>query len=365
MIRPNYLESDSVASGPQSKVASANKAGPRYDPPGYAELLSDLKNRIARARIAARTAVNREIIFLYWQIGQEILARQKELGWGAKVIDRLSADLRHAFPEASGFSSRNLKYMRRLAAAYEQEEFVQQVVAQIPWGHHTVLLDRVASPAEREWYAGQIIEHGWSRAVLRHHISTNLFSRQGQAVTNFERTLVPPQSDLAAEMLKDPYHLEFLDIGASARERDLERALLRHLRDFLLELGVGFALVGSQYGLEVGGQDYRIDLLFYHLRLRCFVAVELKVGPFQPEHAGKMNFYLCALDEHLRRDHDEPSIGLILCKERNRVVVEYALRGSNRPIGVAAFRLTSTLPPGLRGSLPSPEELQRGLESGA
>ena len=169
MIQPNCLESDSVASGPQWKVASANKAAPRYDLPGYAELLSDLKSRIARARIAARTAVNREIIFLYWQIGQEILARQKELGWGAKVIDRLSADLRHAFPEGSGFSSRNLKYMRRLAAAYEQEELVQQVVAQIPWGHHTVLLDRVASPAERRWYTGQIIEHGWSRAVLRHH----------------------------------------------------------------------------------------------------------------------------------------------------------------------------------------------------
>jgi predicted nuclease of restriction endonuclease-like (RecB) superfamily len=189
--------------------------------------------------------------------------------------------------------------MRRFAAAYEAEEVVQQVVAQLPWGHHTVLLDRVSSPAEREWYAGQIIEHGWSRTVLRHHIGTNLFARQGQAVTNFEHTLVPPQSDLAAEMLKDPYHLEFLDIEASARERDLERSLLTHLRDFFLELGVGFALVGSQYALEIGGQDYRIDLPFYHLRLRCFVVVELKVGPFQPEHAGKMNFYLCALDEHL------------------------------------------------------------------
>ena len=224
-----------------------------------------------------------------------------------------------------------------------------------------MLLTQLDDPAERLWYAARTVEHGWSRAVLVHQIESGLYTRQGQAVTNFERTLPQPQSDLARDLLKDPYHFGFLGFGPDVRERELERALVAHVRDFLLELGVGFAFVNSQYRLEVEGREYRLDLLFYHLRLRCFVVVELKVGPFEPEYAGKMNFYLAAVDDQLRREGDQPSIGLILCKERNRVVVEYALRGTNQPIGVAAYRLTETLPQTLRGALPSAAELEREL----
>jgi predicted nuclease of restriction endonuclease-like (RecB) superfamily len=228
-----------------------------------------------------------------------------------------------------------------------------------------VLLDKLNVREERLWYAAQVIEHGWSRAVLVHQIETGLYARQGRAITNFEWTLPRPQSDLARDLLKDPYHFDFLSLGQEVQERELERALLTHLRDFLLEPGVGFAFVNSHYRLEVQGREYRLDLLFYHLRLRCFVVIELKVGPFEPECAGKMNFYLAAVDDQLRQGSDRPSIGLILCKERNRVVVEYALRGTKQPIGVAEYRLTETLPQALRGALPTPEELERELsESG-
>ena len=328
---------------------------------GYGALLEDLKARIRTAQVRAALAVNRELVLLYWQIGREILARQREAGWGAKVVERLAVDLRREFPEMTGFSARNLKYMRAFAEAYPDEPFVQQPVAQIPWGHNIALLDKVKEPAEREWYARKTIEHGWSRNVLVHQIESGLHRRQGQAVTNFERTLPAPQSDLACELIKDPYHFDFLQLGEEARERELERGLLLHLRDFLLELGVGFAFVGSQYHLEVGGQDYYLDLLFYHLRLRCHVVIELKIGAFRPEDAGKMNFYLSAVDDLLRHPDDQPSIGLILCRERNRVVAEYALRGVEQPIGVSEYRLTERLPEQLRGSLPSAEELEREL----
>jgi predicted nuclease of restriction endonuclease-like (RecB) superfamily len=328
---------------------------------GYGELLEDLKARIRTAQVRAALAVNRELVLLYWQIGREILARQEALGWGAKVIDRLSDDLRRAFPGVSGYSSRNLKYMRAFAEAYPDEGFVQEGPAQIPWYHNVTLLDKVKDPAEREWYVRRTIEHGWSRNVLVHQIESGLYHRQGRAVTNFERTLPAPQSDLARELIKDPYHFDFLELGDEARERDLERALLARLRDFLLELGAGFAFVGSQYHLEVGGQDYYLDLLFYHLRLRCHVVIELKLGAFRPEDSGKMNFYLSTVDDQLRHPDDQPSIGLILCKERNRVVVEYALRGVEKPIGVSEYRLTERLPEQLRGSLPSAEELEREL----
>jgi predicted nuclease of restriction endonuclease-like (RecB) superfamily len=328
---------------------------------GYGELLEELKTRIRTAQVKAALAVNRELVLLYWQIGREILARQREAGWGAKVIERLSADLRREFPEMTGFSPRNLKYMRAFAEAYPDEPFVQQPVALIPWGHNVVLLDKVKDAGEREWYARQTVEHGWSRNVLVHQIESGLYRRQGRAVTNFERTLPAPQSDLARELIKDPYHFDFFELGEEAQERDLERALLAHLRDFLLELGVGFAFVGSQYHLEVGGQDFYLDLLFYHVRLRCHVVIELKIGAFRPEDSGKMNFYLSAVDAQLRHPDDQPSIGLILCKERNRVVVEYALRGVEKPIGVSEYRLSERLPEQLRGSLPSAEELEREL----
>jgi predicted nuclease of restriction endonuclease-like (RecB) superfamily len=327
----------------------------------YKSFLNDLRERIGAAQVRAALAVNSELVLLYWGIGRAILERQRQHGWGAKVIDRLSADLRRAFPEMKGFSPRNLKYMRAFAEAYPDEQFVQQVVAQIPWGHNVRILDTVGEPAEREWYARQTIEHGWSRNVLVHQIEGGLYGRQGKAVTNFERTLPAPQSELARQLLKDPYAFDFLALGEDALERDLERGLLNHIRQFLLELGVGFAFVGSQYHLEVGGQDFYLDLLFYHLRLRCYVVIDLKVSEFQPEFAGKMNFYLSAVDEQLKHKDDQLSIGIILCKTKNKVIVEYSLRDTNKPMGVSTYQLTESLPKGLKGSLPTVEELEAEL----
>jgi predicted nuclease of restriction endonuclease-like (RecB) superfamily len=256
----------------------------------YENFLQSLKSRIATAQIKAALAVNRKLVLLYWQIGRDILERQEKQGWGAKVVDQLSKDLRSAFPDMKGFSTRNLKYMRALAESYPDEQFVQQAVAQIPWGHNVRILDYVKSPEEREFYIHKTIENGWSRDVLVWQIESKLFERQGKAVTNFELTLPKPQSDLANQLLKDPYNFDFLTLHDEAHEQDLEKALLANIQKFLLELGVGFAFVGSQYHLEVGGKDFYLDLLFYHLQLRCFVVIDLKTGEFKPEFAGKMNF---------------------------------------------------------------------------
>jgi predicted nuclease of restriction endonuclease-like (RecB) superfamily len=332
-------------------------------PQGYDALLSQLKERIRAAQVSAFLQVNRELVVLYWRIGRDILARQKQAGWGAKVIDRLAADLRKEFPGMTGFSSRNLKYMRAFSDAWPDEAIMQQLAAQIPWFHNCVLLDRVKNRAEREWYIRQTIQNGWSRNVLVHQIESRLYARQGKAVTNFDRTLPAPQSDLAREILKDPYNFDFLTLSAEARERDLHRGLLTHLRDFLLELGVGFAFVGAEYPLEVGGQDFRLDLLFYHLTLRSFVVIELKMSDFQPEMAGKMNFYLAAVDDLLKHPEDRPSIGIILCKGKNKVIVEYALRDTGKPVGVADYRLTTALPARLKEQLPTIEDLEAELIS--
>lgn len=331
-------------------------------PPGYAAILEELKDQIRKARTKAALAVNRELVLLYWRIGGQILKQQHEERWGSKVIDRLSLDLRREFPEMKGLSQRNLKYMRAFYEAYPDEAIVQQLAAQIPWFHNCVLLDKVKSQEERIWYLRQIISQGWSRNVLVHQIESGVYHRQGRAVANFERTLPAPQSELARQILKDPYNFDFLTLGREAQERDLEAALLSHLQEFLLELGVGFAFVGSQYHLEVGDQDFYIDLLFYHLNLRCFVVIDLKISEFQPEFAGKMNFYLSAVDDLLRHEEDGPSIGIVLCKEKNRVIVEYALKGINKPLGVADYQLSKALPEGLKGSLPSIEELEAELE---
>jgi len=331
-------------------------------PAGYAAILADLKDQIKSARLKAGLAVNRELVLLYWRIGRQILEQQRLEGWGSKVIDRLSLDLRREFPEMKGLSSRNLKYMRAFYEAYPDETIVQQLAAQIPWFHNCVLLDKIKRPEERVWYIRQNISQGWSRNVLVHQIESGLYERQGRALVNFERTLPAPQSELARQILKDPYNFDFLTLGKEARERDLEAALLSHLREFLLELGVGFAFVGSQYHLDVGDQDFYIDLLFYHLNLRCYVVIELKVTEFQPEFAGKMNFYLSAVDDLLRHAEDGPSIGIVLCKEKNRVIVEYALKGINKPMGVADYQLSTALPENLKGSLPSIEELEAELE---
>ena len=331
----------------------------------YGQLLSALKKRVRSAQLRAGLAVNRELVLLYWEIGKDILENQERLGWGAKVVDRLSRDLHQAFPLMRGFSPRNLKYMRALAEAYPEAKFVQQDVAQIPWGHNVRILDRVRDQAIREFYIRRTIEYGWSRDVLEMQIESQLHEREGRAVTNFPRALPPAQSDLAQQVLKDPYNFDFLTLGEEAQERDLEEALLHHLRDFLLELGVGFSFVGSQYRIEVAGEDFSIDLLFYHLRLRCFVVIDLKMRKFQPEFAGKMNFYLSAMDDLLRHRDDRPSIGIILCKSRDAVVAEYALRDMKKPIGVAGFKLTEALPAELKGNLPTIEELEDAMDKAA
>ncbi|MGG6270537.1 PDDEXK nuclease domain-containing protein [Leptolyngbya sp. AN03gr2] len=309
-------------------------------PEGYPQLLNDLKEQIRTAQVRAAIAVNRELVLLYWQIGRMILDRQAQAGWGAKVIDQLSKDLRREFPEIKGFSSRNLKYMRTFAETYPDLSIVQEVLAQITWYHNLALLEKLKTTEDRLWYAQQTITNGWSRNVLVIQIETRLRDRQGKAMTNFERTLPKPQSDLANSLLKSPYSFDFLSLGREAQERDLENALVTHIRDFLLELGVGFAFVGSQYHLQVGSEDYYIDLVFYHLKLRCFVIIDLKMTEFTPEMSGKMNFYLAVVDDLLRHPDDQPTIGLILCKSKNQTIVEYALRSINRPGSSAVPKAT-------------------------
>lgn len=377
-----------------ARPAPESSRAARGLPTTYPKLLEEIKTRIRTAQIKASLSVNRELIQLYWYIGLTIVEQQQREGWGASVIERLAADLRAEFPGISGFSRTNLFRMRSFYRAYARtaeivpqavgqlpskhvartaQQIVPQVagrleqaalppvMAEIPWGHNVALLEKLKEPVQRLWYAHKTIQHGWSRAVLVHQIESDLYSRQGQAITNFQQTLPAAQSDLARELLKDPYSFDFLAPGPDISERELERTLLEHLKQFLLELGAGFAFVGSQYPLQVGEQDYYLDLLFYHLRLRAYVVIDLKVEAFKPEFAGKMNFYLSAVDDLLCHPDDQSSIGLILCKERNRVVVEYALRNASRPMGVATYRV---LPKQLKASLPSPKQLERELQKG-
>ncbi len=327
----------------------------------YAVFLEDIKNRVANAQIKAALSVNRELVLLYWQIGREILNRQKMQGWGAKVIERLAKDLKEAFPAMKGFSRTNLLYMRSFAENYSDEAFVQAVLGQITWYHNIALLDKLKNHEEREWYARETIENGWSRNILALQIQSNLYRRQGKAITNFEQTLPLPQSELAQNLLKDPYNFDFLGLGKKALERDVENALTAHLQKFFVELGKGFSFVGSQYHLEVGGQDFYLDLLFYHLKLRCFIVIDLKSDAFKPEYAGKMNFYLSAVDDLLSHETDAPSIGLILCRDKNKLIVEYSLRRQTNPIGVSEYQLTEFLPENLKDSLPSIEEIESAM----
>jgi predicted nuclease of restriction endonuclease-like (RecB) superfamily len=332
-------------------------------PENYDDFLRDLKERIRSAQVRAALSVNRELVLLYWQLGQDILTRQRQQGWGAKVIDRLASDLQKEFPDMKGFSPRNLKYMRAFAEAYPNEPIVQEVLAQITWYHNIALIEKLKSPEERLWYAQKTVEHGWSRNVLVHQIETGLHRRLGAALTNFDRTLPKPQSDLAQQLLKDPYNFDFLSLGQEVQERDLERALVNHIRDFLLELGVGFAFVGSQYHLEIDGDDFYIDLLFYHLRLRCYVVIDLKMKEFQPEYSGKMNFYISAVDDLLRHPDDQPTIGIILCRGKKKTIAEYALRDLNKPIGISTYKLKDSLPQTLQDNLPTLEQLEIELNT--
>jgi predicted nuclease of restriction endonuclease-like (RecB) superfamily len=347
-------------------------------PASYPTLLKEIKSRIHTAQIKAAISVNRELIKLYWHIGKSIVERQRKEGWGKSVVERLSQDIQKAFPGISGFSSQNLWYMRAFYSAWTEAisnlqqpvgeldgKDLPQAVGDLPWGHNLQLLSKLKDPAKRIWYARMVIKHGWSRSVLVHQIESDLYSRQGKAITNFPETLPAPQSDLANQLLKDPYHLDFLSIGPDVTERQLEMALLERLKNFLLELGKGFAFVGNQVHLEVGGKDFYLDLLFYHLHLRCYVVIDLKVEEFKPEFAGKINFYLAAVDDLVRHPDDNPSIGLILCKEKNRIVVEFALKTARHPVGVAEYKLTNRLPKKYQAELPTPKELREQLRKAA
>ncbi len=332
-------------------------------PRDYAEILSEIKRRIQQERLRVVMAANSAMVLLYWDIGRMILNRQERAGWGAKVIDRLSADLREANPEMQGLSPRNLKYMRAFSAAWPDREIVQRVVAQLPWRQNIALLERLDVKETRLWYAEQTLQQGWSRDILALQIDGRAHERHGKALTNFKATLPPADSDIAAQVFKDPYLFDFLGTADPRREREVENALVDHIQRFLLELGNGFAFIGRQVPLEVGDQDFQIDLLFYHLKLRCYVVVELKAVPFDPAFVGQLNLYLSAVDDLLRHPDDKPTIGLLLCRAKNKVVVEYALRHLKRPIGVAGWetRLVEKLPKALKGSLPTVEEIEAEL----
>lgn len=330
----------------------------------YQHFLTALKTQIQHAQQRASLAVNQELLKLYWQIGHDILQRQQQLGWGSKVIEQLAADLRKAFPELKGFSRSNLLYMRSFAENwpnFESDAIVQQAVGQIPWGHNIVLLGKLKDKEKRLSYALLCQQNGWSRNVLVHQIESQLLERKGNATTNFANTLTTPQSELAQEVLKDPYIFDFLSISEEAKERDIEQALTQHISQFLLELGAGFAFVGRQVHLEVGEQDFYLDLLFYHLKLRCYLVVELKAGDFKPEHTGQLSFYLSAVDSQIKTDQDGLTIGLLLCKSRNKVIAEYALRDNSKPIGVAEYQLAQALPVDFEDKLPSIERIEAEL----
>lgn len=327
----------------------------------YLNIVETIKQEIRTAQYHASVSVNRELLMLYHSIG-EIINEHKT--WGSKFIENLSADIRLSFPEASGYSVRNLKYMAKFAATYPGAGFVQQPVAQIPWGHNIVLLDKLSQNEERFWYAQKTAENGWSRNVLIHQIEGGLYQRQALAakVSNFEARLPAPQSELALQTMKDPYIFDFIPLRENMVERDIEQALVKDVTKLLLKLGTGFAFLGNQYHLNVGGDDFYIDLLFYNLNLRCYVVIELKTGEFKPEYAGQLNFYLSAVDGLLKHEQDNPSIGLLLCKSKNDLVAEYSLKDMSKPIGVSAYQITRSLPEELSTQLPSVEDLQKRIQ---
>jgi len=375
----------------------AKKKGGIAIPDDYPEVFESLKQRVRQSQTKAMLSVNRELIQLYWDIGRQIAQRQERDGWGKSIVDRLAHDLRAAFPLVKGFSPGNVWRMRAFYLVYQADqpilaqaareiatverstaspaaepdlpqiarEFPPEPMALIPWFHNVVIVERVKNPIERRWYAAKTLEHGWSRAVLTVQIESGLYQRQGKAITNFVATLPPPQSELAQQSLKDPYLFDFLTLHDDAIERDLEQGLTDHVQRFLLELGAGFAFVGRQVPISVGDEDDFLDLLFYHLKLRCFVVIDLKMKKFTPADAGQMNYYLSAVDDLMRHPSDQPTLGLILCKSKDRIKAEYALRDINKPIGVAQWqtKLVESLPETLKGSLPSIEEIEAEFES--
>lgn len=337
----------------------------------YKNLLESLKLRIRSSQIKAAVRVNEELIRLYWHIGKTIIERQQKEKWGSNVIERLAADLQSSFPGIQGFSRSNIFRMRAFYTAYEKVaqaarqsmEGPPDFSLQIPWWHNVILIEKLDAQEQREWYAEQAVECGWSRSMLQTWIENDLFHRQGKAIHNFKNTLVQPHSDLAEQTLKDPFCFDFLTLTKEAKEEELEQGLVNHIQKFLQELGQGFSFVGRQYSLEVGKKNYYIDLLFFHLKLRSYVVIELKAKEFCPADAGQMNFYLSVVDDQLKHPSDNPSIGMILCKTKDNFTVEYALRDINKPMGVAGYetKIMESLPKNLKGSLPSVEEFEAEL----
>lgn len=348
----------------------------------YKKWVVELKTRIQSAQVKAAVAVNRELLELYWDLGREICEKQKVANWGDGLIEQLAKDLSAAFPGVKGFSRANLLYIRKWYLFYQdvivpqvvgeiekvqqavgQIEKVAQAVRQIPWGHNRLIINRRSTVLEALFYVRETIRNNWSRATLTAQIGSRLYQRQGKAIDNFGSTLPEPQSDLAKETLKNPYNFDFLTLGKEARERDLETALTGHIQRFILELGQGFAYMGRQFALKVGGDDFFIDLLFYHTRLRCYVIVELKADEFRPEYVGKLNFYLNVVNAQLRHPQDQRSIGILLCRTPNKVVVEFSLENVSSPLGIAEYQITNAMPENLKGELPSIEELELELAS--
>ena len=347
-------------------------ASKNIDPAEYGKLLASIKSKIRSSQIKASISVNKAVLSLYWDIGEMIIKKQIEAKWGDFLIEKLAIDLHGDFPNMKGFSRRNLFYMKQWVLFYTGKgqlvqqpvaliKKVQQLAGQIPWGHNVLVISKVKSIAEAEFYLKETITHNWSRSVLAIHIEADDFRRKGKLANNFHLTLPKPQSDLARETLKDPYNFDFICLNDDALEREIEDALTTHITRFLLELGAGFAFVGRQYNLQADGKDFFIDLLFYHLKLRCYIAIELKAGEFKPDFAGQINFYLTALDETVKAKTDNPSIGLVLCKTRSKIIAEWSLRKMNAPIGVSEFRLTTAIPKEFKPNLPSIEEIETEL----
>lgn len=330
----------------------------------YLDWLIILKNRIKQTQIKAALSANREVILLYWEIGKELYEKQETQGWGNSVVDKLEKDLSAEFPDLKGFSRRNLFYMKGFYSFYHSSfEKVQQLVAQIPWGHNILIFSKSDTIEEALFYLSETIGNNWSRSILDMQIGTNLYKRQGKAITNFSTALPKPDSELATQSLKDPYLFDFLTLRKDVDEQNIETQLTKHITRFLLELGTGFAFIGRQYKLEIGDKDFYLDLLFYHTKLRCYIVVELKAKSFKPEYAGKLSFYLSAVDDKLKTDLDNPTIGLVLCKDKNKIEAEYALRGISQPIGIAEYQLSKSIPDDIKSDLPTIEEIEKELSS--
>jgi predicted nuclease of restriction endonuclease-like (RecB) superfamily len=347
----------------------------------YMTVLQTLKERIRQARLRAVVAVNKELLTVFWEIGNTIRKQEKSEGWGTKTVERLASDLKIEFPDMKGLSPRNLRYMREFVVAYPKFTILQrsvaklnnnnknpsftilqQAVAKLPWGHNCTLLDKLKQPEERLFYAQKAIQNGWTRAMLVNQIESGLHKRQGMLTSNFTSSLPAYESELAMQLFKDPYQLDFILLGEEAKERDLENALMNQVTKFLLELGDGFAFMGRQKRFEAGGREFCIDLLFYHTRLRRHIIIDLKIGEFEAEFISKMNLYLGLADDNLKGKYDEASIGLILCKTNNKIVAEYALRDTTKPIGIAEYKISQKLPGNIKGKLPSIEEIQKRMD---